>query len=366
MGLFDFFKNKSAGVEKQYTENGNAYWVPKPISAEEYEEKRNAEIAWLESHYDLTSARGIMSIPERDNLPRPTLGDSDGFRSYTGDIDYYLRAKSAQYEEAGNIELAILCLRKSNAIRMVARRGYRKDDYYSLVRLLARNGYVQEATIEKSKIDVFFGENIVDTICLNGREQANKIIKSAYELGTGLLIMQAHECACSECAKYQGRVFSIYGTDSRFPPLPEAFYEYGAIHKGCRHSFFPYVDGFSDPGLDYTLSIQKAKNPNYRKSIIAFSNRPFIDDRPEEDINEALERIEKEKIETARKKDLEDHMIEREAKRGTEKREYKWIQENLPEICPKSFSGYKRMKNSNTKNFQKIVAEANRLGRNID
>lgn len=64
MGLFDFFKNKSAGVEKQYTENGNAYWVTKPISAEEYEEKRNAEIAWLESHYDLTSARGIMSIPE--------------------------------------------------------------------------------------------------------------------------------------------------------------------------------------------------------------------------------------------------------------------------------------------------------------
>lgn len=45
--------------------------------------------------------------------------------------------------------------------------------------------------------------------------------------------------------------------------------------------------------------------------------------------------------------------------------DYDWIFEFLPDLCPKSFSGYMRMKNANTKNYQKIVAEAKKLGRDI-
>ncbi|MDY3690706.1 MAG: phage minor capsid protein [Dysosmobacter sp.] len=231
---------------------------------------------------------------------------------------------------------------------------------------MARSGFVEEAKAEKRKIDSFFGENETDCIQLNGRGQANKIIKEAYELGTGLLIMNVHGCACHECAKYQGRVFSIYGKDQRFPPLPKAFYEFGAIHKGCTHSFFPFIDGVSDPDLDYTLSIQKIKSWRYSRNILAFSNRPFVDDRPQEDIDEANRIIEERRIAAEKKKYAEDHMIEAEAKRGVAKREYRWIQENLSGICPKSFSGYMRMKNANTKNYQKIVAEAKKLGRVIE
>lgn len=55
-------------------------------------------------------------------------------------------------------------------------------------------------------------------------------------------------------------------------------------------------------------------------------------------------------------------MIEFEAARGREKRKYKWIQENLPEMCPKSYSGFRRMKTQNTKNYQKIVAAAKERG----
>ncbi len=364
MGLFDFLKRHKG--EHKETYGGVTYWAPDPISNEEYQEKRQAEVDWLEAHYDLSSAEGIRSIPESSNLPRPTFGDGGGFRSYTGDIDYYLRRKSAEYEEAGNIELAILCLQKSNAIRMVSRRGYRKDDYYTLVRLLARSGYVKEAKAEKSKIDAFFGDATNDSVHLNGRARANKTIKEAYETGTRLLIMQPHGCACSECAKYQGRVFSIYGKDPRFPPLPEAFYEFGAIHKGCTHTFFPFIYGVSDPGLEYTLSIQKVTNRKYTKSIEAFSNRPFVDDRPQEDIDAANKHAEEARIAAEKKKYEDDHMIEFEAQRGVNKREFKWIQENLPEICPKSYSGYMRMKNANTKNYQKIVAEAKKLGRSIE
>lgn len=242
MGLFDFLKRHKG--EHKETRNGVTYWAPDPISNEEYQAKRQAEVDWLEAHYDLESAEGIRSIPERSDLPRPTFGDSDGFRSYTGDIDYYLRRKSAEYEEAGNIELAILCLQKSNAIRMVSRRGYRKDDYYTYVRLLARSGFVEEAKAEKRKIDRFFGTSEIDT---------------------------------------------LFSSD---------------------HSAFG---------------------------------------RASHDVPEAG-----------------DDMIEFEARRGVNKREYKWVQDNLPEICPKSYSGYMRMKNANTKNYQKIVAEAKKLGRIIE
>ena len=45
--------------------------------------------------------------------------------------------------------------------------------------------------------------------------------------------------------------------------------------------------------------------------------------------------------------------------------EYDWLWENLPELCPKSLSGYSRMKNSNSANFQKIVAAAKEKGFDI-
>lgn len=46
--------------------------------------------------------------------------------------------------------------------------------------------------------------------------------------------------------------------------------------------------------------------------------------------------------------------------------DYDWLWEFLPDLCPKSFSGYMRMKNLNSKNYQKIIAEAKKLGRNIE
>lgn len=225
--------------EVEMTYQGITFKTPRPITNEEYQRKRQANDAWLEAHYDLNSAHGIQSIPERSDLPRPPNAGSDGFRDYTCDVDYYLRFKSAWFEDAGNIDLAILCLRKSNAIRMASKRGYRKDDYYKLVRLLARSGLVKEAKEEREKIDRFFRGYTVDSL-----------------IGIG-------------------------------------------------------------PRL------------------------------------------------TAEEKRMEDSDIEQEIQRGIDKRDYRWLQGNLPGICPKSYSGYKRMKNGNTQNYQKLVAKAREMGRDI-
>lgn len=58
-------------------------------------------------------------------------------------------------------------------------------------------------------------------------------------------------------------------------------------------------------------------------------------------------------------------LIESELERERDMQIFKWIQENLPALCPKSLSGFRRMRSMNSKNYQKIVAEAAKLGNQI-
>ena len=154
-----------------------------------------------------------------------------------------------------------------------------------------------------------------------------RAVKHANELGTDLLEMTEHHCTCGECAKYQGRVFSISGRNKKYPRLPECILEKGCVHKGCRHDFFPYVDGTA---------------PTYHKNIVAYSNSPFIDNRSPEEIAQY----------DAEQKEIAD--------RKRDEREYKKICEKLPEIAPKSLAGYRRMKNAKSNNYLKLVDECKR------
>ena len=352
MSIFDIFKqNKTSYSKENYSSQAS-------ISNEEYQNFRKMQVTWLESHYDLNSAKGIQSIPASPNLPKPPSGAMD----VTGDIDYYLRQKAGEHEKAGKIDLAILCLKKSNDIRMVTKKGYRKSDYYMLVRLLARNGYIDEAHEEKARIDLFFGDCTVDSLINIEPILVKRVLDDARQARTDLVIMSAHGAACPECAKYQGRVFSLSGKSKMFPKIPDAFFTYGCIHKGCGHTFFSYIHGVTDPQLDYTLTFQTNVKWWYRRNIVAFSNRPFVDDRRKEDIDRYWTEKEKQDLEEQRRIHAEETMIETEAKRGREAREFSWIQENLPDLCPKSLAGYRRMKSNNSKNYQKIMVAAEQKG----
>lgn len=63
------------------------------------------------------------------------------------------------------------------------------------------------------------------------------------EFETDLVEMTAHMDACDECRKYQGRIYSITGSNTNFPKLPSKVLTYGVIHNGCRHAFGPYIEG---------------------------------------------------------------------------------------------------------------------------
>lgn len=58
-------------------------------------------------------------------------------------------------------------------------------------------------------------------------------------------------------------------------------------------------------------------------------------------------------------------MISLAIKQGKDERDYAWIKENIPNLCPKSKNGFCRMRAQNTKNFQVLKQLATEKGREI-
>ena len=160
-----------------------------------------------------------------------------------------------------------------------------------------------------------------------------EIVIRANQLETDLVEMSEHHPTCGECAKYQGRVYSLSGKSKKFPKIPQIIIEEGHICKECRHAFYPYLDGYSLPN---------------REDIVAYSNSPFVDNRTPEEIAEY----------DARQKKIHDKKRDEE--------EYKRICEKLPETAPKSLGGYRRMKNAKSANYLKLVEECKKLGIKIE
>ena len=147
------------------------------------------------------------------------------------------------------------------------------------------------------------------------------LVRRCNELNTDLFEMTEHHPTCAECAKYQGRVYSISGKNKKFPEVPEIIKYKGQIHSKCRHDFYPFMEGS-----------RSVLHPD----IVRFSNRPFVDDRSDEEINEY-------EADTKKQADL-----------IRDKSEYKKICDKLPDNAPKTFAGYRKMKNSKSDNYQKL------------
>lgn len=153
MGLFDFLKKLKGKVS--ITSGGTASWAPKPISNEEYQRKRQAEIDALERRYDLSTVDGINAIPVPCTKEQP----SGGIASVTGKIEYYLMLKAGQYEKAGESELALACYRKANAIMPMSSTAYGYDRYMRLPRYLRKLRRFDEARVEEAKISEMFPDS---------------------------------------------------------------------------------------------------------------------------------------------------------------------------------------------------------------
>ena len=147
---------------------------------------------------------------------------------------------------------------------------------------------------------------------------------------TDLVEASSHGYTCALCSSLEGRVFSLSGRDKRFPKLPDEVKKYGGFHEGCRHSFSPFIYGIGN--------LVNGQDP------IEFSNRPYMDYR------------------TPEEKEMYEAEVAKAEALAKARAEYEWICANLPDIAPKSLSGYSRMKNGNTANFQKLVEAAKSQG----
>lgn len=261
---------------------------------------------------DLDSFEGIHSIPNKQSLLNSVKNGN-----INDTIIYKLQRKATEHKQNGNIELSIACLEKCFYIMLES--DYFYGDYaYRYIRYLKNDRQFDKA-------------RQIEQILSNWKKKLSKGIPdyaiNAQKLKTDLVEASYYSPCDGETAKYRGRIFSLHGKDKRFPLLTE-------IVKNCDLEFYPFIYGIS--------------KPNFCKqgSEIEYSNRPFIDDRSPQEKN-------------AYEKQL------KETSFSNNDEEYYWIYEHLPEIAPKSLSGYTKMKNAKSKNFIKIVNAARELGYEI-
>ena len=347
MGLFDFFKrNKNENVNiktvqpnspqneyydlflreyaktNEYFEHGTV--EGRTITTEEINDivfkARTYHEKYLDTLYDFTSIEGISKIPnDKADVPLVVSGGTPCYR-----LDYVLRLKATNYKK-NNINLAIACLKKANEISFNTNYTCEKD-YMRVVEYLKAVGRFDEARQEETKIKtVYLPTQFTETM-----PSAN--IEESYD--SDIVESSADTFVCAECAKYIKRRFSKYGKNPKYPILPKYFKEDSPEHKHCFITFYPVIEGTSTawdcPG-----------------DVVEYSNRPFNDERTEE-----------------QKRFFENEVAKRE-RAEIVRAEYDWLCEFLPDLAPKSLSGYSRMKNIKSVKYVEIFSAAQEKGKTL-
>ena len=66
------------------------------------------------------------------------------------------------------------------------------------------------------------------------------------------------------------------------------------------------------------------------------------------------------------KEDYQKRVIDPYIEEKTDREHYYWLLENMPNIAPKSFGGYRTMKKNKTNNYFKIINELKKVGKDIN
>lgn len=313
-------------------------WIPvapPPFDPAAYESANDQQIEAFKNAFDLTTAEGIRAITLQ--AVQPWINSAPGVPSHPVEI----LSKQASAYQKDHLELAIECLRKANELRPDCGMAYTEDSYLRLIRYLCKAERFEEADRELQKIRAMFhGANAPCSHEVLSRAALERSFATARELGTDLVEVSWIDACCEVCGKYRGRIFSISGRDRRFPKFPADFC------LDCGLCAYPIIEG---------VSVPMYSDPEH---MVEEARRPFVDTRTPDEVkaySEKRQRMQRE----------EERRIEYVARERKDHADYAWIRENLPELLPKTFSGYRRMKTMNTANFQKLRAKALELGREI-
>ncbi len=282
-------------------------------------------------NYDLDTLDGINSIPVKLFEYKPKKGERYAYNS----IEYVLQRKATEHKRNGRLDLAIACLRKSNEIMPLSDTLYTADNYLRLAKYLRLDKQFEEAHRVEEE---YLGEKSKVTHKAIHEQMVEHQIESAEQFGTDLMEVTCTSYHCAECSAYGNRVYSMSGEDERFPKMPEYINNHS---EHCGMLLYPYFHGLNTLYNPYTDEHLLGDD------VIAYSNRPFADNRPLNWVN-GYERW----CEIRHIKDVDN------ANSKQAQIEYEQIQTKLPEQAPKSQGGYLRMKKSDSDNFKKIKALA--------
>lgn len=290
--------------------------------------------------YDLTDKKSIYSIkvPNYHIYAPHKIGEELGA---TGYLEYVLRMHSGLCWNVGDYDIAIACLEKATQLMKYSTMGWPPKDFFRIVNELNDLGQFKKANKWKDWIErnvpgalsalVPIATSVDLREPLTAQER-KKLSDECKYLETDLVEVGDSGVCCEVCAKYRNRIYTLTGKDPRFPKLPKDF------HKSCGLSIHPYIWGVHEP----TFS---CSDP------IAYSNRTFVDDRTEEEIDNRAEWLQKI---TKQPEVLRGPSLTRII--------YYRLKKILPNDAPKSLSGFSRMRNANSKNYQALVKKAEAAG----
>ncbi|OOV78898.1 phage minor capsid protein [Mammaliicoccus fleurettii] len=166
----------------------------------------------------------------------------------------------------------------------------------------------------------FYTETVVRTKISAARTHAH--VNHYLATDNDLVYVTGDLNTCSECAKYQDKVFSLTGKDTRFPQLDVR--DVIPVHPNCKCSVRPFVADFkTDSEINKYIAKGKDFNPN-------------LDPRTKKQ-RESYER---------------DQKLKRKARQ--EMKNYNSIKAILGDDAPKSLGAYRRMKRSNSTGYVKM------------
>lgn len=275
--------------------------------------------------YDLTDKKSIYSIkvPNYHIYVETSVGEELGV---TGYLDYVLRMH-AGLAWGVDMDISFACLEKATQLMKYSTLGWRQKDFYRIV-----NWYIELGKFKKAREwERWILQNTKSEQDIRD-DVFQQCIDSCEYLDTDLVQVGDSGVCCEKCAMYRNRIYSLAGADRRFPKLPTDF------HMDCGLSVSPFVYGVNEPSFKCADTIK-------------YSNRPFVDDRTPEDISrreEWLVMVEKER----------QYTMEASLSKIT----YYKLKQILPDDAPKSLSGFSRMRNANSKNYQALVKKAEAAG----
>ena len=194
--------------------------------------------------------------------------------------------------------------------------------------------------------------------------ELNKLIEKSYAL--------AEEIPRGICIPISEIAFTSFRDNIGYTKLKCSPYTYHGEISNVPFSLFFATKDFDSPGNDsthgeilYFLSgaICRAVVHCWRKGALYTYNIRHKDD--ELYIHDIKSTIRLDESGNPQAIYEDDSIIQARAFRKKEHEIYDWIQSNLADVCPKSYSAYRRMKNQNTKNYRKIVEAARAMGYEI-